>query len=102
MFDDLYKCGYTNETQDLDKFDIFMGWFWLILGLGSLLTGVTFLVLKLFEIVRWAWWIIFSPVWGFIGLIVLIICFIVVSVWVSELIDWIKRHKKYKKEKEQK
>ena len=102
MFDDMYEYGYAYETQYLSKFDIFIGWFWLILGLGSLLTGVTFIVLKLFGIISWAWWIILSPIWGFIGLIALIICFIMAGVWVSELIDGIKHHKKHRKEKDQK
>lgn len=80
MFDDMYEYRDVHEMQDLNEFDIFMGWFWLILGLGSLLTGVTFIVLKLFGILSWAWWVILSPIWGFIGLIALILCFIVVEV----------------------
>lgn len=102
MIDDTYEYGYVYEIPNLNKFDIFICWFWLMLGLGSLLTGVTFIVLKLFEIISWAWWVILSPLWGFIGLIALIICFIVVGVWVSELIVGIKCHKKYRKEKDQK
>lgn len=102
MFDDMYEYEYAYEGRDPIKFNIFICWFWSILGLGSFLTGITFIVLKLFGIFSWAWWIILSPIWGFIGLSALIICFILMGVWVSEPVDVIKHHKKRGKEKDQK
>lgn len=95
MFNDMYEY----ETQDLSKFDIFMGCFWLILGFSSLLTGIIFIILKLYGILGWAWWVILSPIWGFMDLIILIICFIMVGVWI---VDKIKYHKEHRKEKDQK
>ena len=102
IFDDMYEYRYEYETQDLRKFDIFVSCFWLILGLGSLLTEIAFIILKLFGIISWAWWIILSPIWGFTGLITLIVCFVALGIWISELINKIKCHKKCRKEKDRK
>lgn len=38
---------------------------------------IIFLVLRLTDVIDWAWWIIFSPIWGYIILYIIIVVLIV-------------------------
>lgn len=41
-------------------------------GIGSILLTITFVVLKALGYIDWSWWIVFSPLWGGLALILVI------------------------------
>jgi len=42
-------------------------------GIGfSGLLGITFIVLKLTEVIDWSWWWILAPIWGILVIIILL------------------------------
>ena len=57
---------------------------------------ITFVVLKALGYIDWAWWIIFSPLWGYAAfgliLIVLVLIFgMAVFSW-PDIVDWLEEH----------
>ena len=49
-------------------------------GVGTLdVLQIIFIVLKAFQLIDWSWWVVFSPMWIMIGLLVVIV--------IAELID---------------
>lgn len=58
-------------------------WFWIFLNLSQ----VSFIALKLFNIISWNWFWVLSPLWFFMGLVYIIwfICSITL------FFKWIKR-----------
>jgi len=65
----------------------------------SLLTFLTFLILKLTHVIHWSWWIITIPLWGgfalFITSFILLICAILVLTTIdNSLIEYTYRDKK--------
>ena len=42
------------------------------------LLGVAFIVLKLCKVINWSWWLVTLPLWGGIGLILLILLLVVI------------------------
>ena len=46
------------------------------------ITQVTFIVLKLFNVITWNWWWIFTPVWGLFALVIIVFIAMVMVVGV--------------------
>lgn len=89
MFDNnTYKYSNSADgTYDLTKFDIFIIWLWFLLGLSSFVVEVLFIILKVSGVLNWAWWIVFSPMWGFNGILILTLCFIFLVGYITEFFD---------------
>lgn len=52
-------------------------------GIGTLdVLQIIFIVLKAFRLIDWSWWVVFSPMWTMIGLLVVIVI-------AEKLIDWL-------------
>lgn len=52
-------------------------------GVGTLdVLQIIFIVLKAFRLIDWSWWVVFSPMWTMIGLLVVIVI-------AEKLIDWL-------------
>ena len=61
------------------------------------ITFVLFLILKLFNIINWSWWWVTAPLWGYYGLITLIIILILIFCVVDDIFcSWAERKKKKK------
>lgn len=57
---------------------------------------ITFLVLKLTEVIDWSWWWVTAPLWGGVALIfgILVLCMIAISVyWLFKLLFYLIRNK---------
>jgi phosphoglycerol transferase MdoB-like AlkP superfamily enzyme len=51
-------------------------------GIGVLgLLGVSFVVLKLCNVINWSWWWVTAPFWGWIPLVAVIAVAIVLIAW---------------------
>lgn len=57
----------------------------------SLITGLqlAFILLKLFRVIHWSWWWVFSPMLGMIGLVALLLAVVVLCNFISGFIDGI-------------
>ena len=62
---------------------------------GSFLTLLTlvFVVAKLFKVIDWGWWWVFSPIWIPIGLIIVFFAIMLIIAGIVAIVD----HFKYKK-----
>ena len=62
---------------------------------GSFLTLLTlvFITAKLFKVIDWGWWWVFSPIWIPIGLIIVFFAIMLIIAGIIAIVD----HFKYKK-----
>lgn len=55
---------------------------------------IVFIILKLVGVINWSWWWVLSPLWISVGLWLVVV---LVVLWGSIFIDWIKERKRGKK-----
>lgn len=50
-------------------------------GLGIIdVTQIVFIILKLLNVITWSWWIVFTPLWIVLALLIIVILFILATV----------------------